>query len=281
MLWVPQKGRLLHQHNTGDVGTLNIGTSVTTGAAAGTKGAVAELIASTSFDAYMIAIHAGDYGFSAVACEGMLDILIGTATEEVLIPNLLMGYCSGPNLAAIPASLGKNWLFPLYIPAGSRISARAAGARTSTIVRVAVSLWGGHGVPPFRVGSKVVSYPTAPAVPRGQTITPGASGVDGAWTQVVASTSEPHFAIVPSFQVETDTTVTQKTYQLDLGVGSATESVIPSAYWYVTGTSEGMTGAWPDLPTFTDIPSGSRLVARVSNSGANDTAYGVMLHCVS
>lgn len=281
MLWIPQKGRLHQQHNTGAVGSLNIGTNVTTGAAAGTKGAVAELIASTNFDAYLLGIHAADYGISAIACEGMLDILIGTATEEVLIANLLMGHCAGPNLAAIPASIGKWWLFPLYIPAGARISAQAAGARVSTVVRVAVHLWGGHGIPPFRVGSRVITYPTAPSVPRGLAITPGASGAEGAWTQIVAATSEDHFAIVPSFQVETDTTVTQKAYALDIGVGAATEEMIAEGYWFVTGTGEGMTGYWPDMPCFANVPSGSRLVARVSNSGTNDVAYGAMLHCVS
>ena len=281
MLWVPQKGRLLQQHNTGSVGSLNIGTNVTTGASAGTKGSAAELIASTNFDAYLLEIHAGDYGLSATACEGMLDILIGTATEEILIPNLLMGHCAGPNLAAIPASLGKSWLFPLYIPAGSRIAAQAAGARVSTVVRVAVRLLGGHGMPPFRVGSKVVSYPTSPSVPRGQPVTPGASGATGSFAEMVASTSEDHFALVPSFQVETDTTLTQKAYNLEFAVASAPEVLIATGYWYVTGTGEGMTGAWPALPCFADIPSGSRLALRVSNSGTNDAAYGAMLHCVS
>jgi len=279
MLWAPRKGKLLEEHNTGAVGSLNIGTAVTTGAAAGTKGSVAQLIAATSFDSYLIHIMACDYGLSATACEGMLDILIGAPTEEILIPNLLMGHCAGPNLAAIPASMGKQWLFPLYIPAGSEISAQAAGARVSTAFRVAVHLYGGNAIPLFEVGTRVDTYPSAPSVPRGTPITPGASGAEGSWTEVVASPSKSYFAVVPSFQVETDTGVSQRAYALDIGIGTATEEEIAESYWFVTGTGEGMTGPWPPQPLFLDQFL-TRIVARVSNSGTNDAAYGVAVHCV-
>jgi hypothetical protein len=279
-LWIPQKGNLLTESNVAAVSTLNIGSTVTTGAASTTKGTVVQLIASTAFDAYWIEIMACDYALSATACEGMLDILIGSATEEILIPNLLMGHCSGPNLAAIPASNGKTWAFPLYIPAGSRIAAQVAGIRLSTAMRVAVSLHGGHGIPPFRVGSKVVTYPVSPTVPRGVAITVG-NATEGGWTEIVAATTEDHFCVVPSLQPATDTTITQKTLQMEVGVGAATEEQIGGSYTWTTGTGEGMTGPWPAMPIFTDIPSGTRLVARVSGSAAGDTATDVALHCVS
>lgn len=281
MLWVPQKGRILQQHNTGTVGALDIGTTVTTASAAGTKGTAVELIASTNFDAYLLCIMASDMALGATISDTMLDILIGTATEEILIPNLLAGSCAGGNGATSFRLLGRHWMFPLYIPAGSRIAAQAAGARTSTAMRVAVFLFGGHGIPPFRVGSKVISYPTAPAVPRGLAITPGSTGAEGAWTEVIASTSEGHFAIVPSFQVENDTSVGVNNYALDIGVGAATEEEVAQSYWYTTNTNEIMTDGFPSFPCFVDVPSGTRLVARVSASGTPEAAYGVMLHCVS
>jgi hypothetical protein len=282
MLWVPQKGIVQVAHNTGSVGSLNIGTAVTTGASSGTKGSIATLISNLAFDAYWIDIMAFDYGLSATACEGMLDIMIGdvTSQNQVLIPNLLMGHCAGPNLAAIPAGVGKRWSFPLYIPAGAYIGAQAAGARTSTAFRVAVYLYGGKGYPPWRVGTRVVSYPTSPSVPRGLALTPGQSGAEGSWTQVVSATSVDHFAVVPSFQPETDTTVTQKGCALDVGIGAAAaEEMIGEGEWYVMGTGEGVTN-FPGFPIFADIPASTRLSARVSNSTTNDTAYGVMLHCV-
>jgi len=279
VLYIPQMGVLQRQSNTGSTGALNIGSTVTTSGTASVFGTVVELIASTNFDAYWIEIMACDYALAATACEGMLDILIGTSTEESLIPDLLMGHCKGPNEAAIPSGLGKMWSFPLYIPAGSRISARACGVRLSTAMRVAVFIFGGHGTPPFRVGTKVISYGTATR-PRGKTVavtTPG----EGAWTEITASTTEDHFAVVPSLQSATDTTVTQKVIALDIGVGAATEEEMAGQYHYGFGTGEGITGHWPQMPCFDDIPSGSRLVARLSGSAAGDTATDVMLHCVS
>lgn len=278
MLWVPQKGIIRVQHNTGAVGAAQIGTAVTTGASSGTKGTPAELIASTSFDAYLLMVMASDYGNAATASQCMLDILIGAATEEVLIPNLLAGNAA---LVVGAGHFGKLWTFPLYIPAGSRLAAQAAGARVSTALRVAVYLCGGSGIPPFRVGSKVVSYPTAPSVPRGRAITPGASGAEGSWTEIVASTGEDHFALVPSFQCETDTTMSARNIAVDLGVGSATEEEVAQSYWFTTTSGETGFGPLPNMPAYVDVPSGSRLVVRASNSGTNDAAYGAMVHAVS
>jgi hypothetical protein len=278
MLWVPKKGVLRVEHNTGGVGAGTLGTSVTTGAASSTKGTPAELIASTSFDAYWVRVITSIYGALATDSRGCLDILIGAATEEVLIPNLLMGYCG---VFSTAASVGpKFWDFPLYVPAGSRIAAQAAGARLSTAMRVAIFLYGGDGSPPFRTGSKVTTYGIG-TVPDGTAITPGASGAEGAWTQIVAATSEDHFALVPSFQIGGDTTTSNLAYALDLGVGAATEEEIAQSYWYSTDSAERITGPLNSMPRFQDIPSGERLSMRVSNSGANDANYNGAIHAVS
>jgi hypothetical protein len=273
-LMIPQKGVRRVEHNAGTVGSANFGTSVTTGAASGTKGTAVQLIASTAFDAYWVTVMSHSYGASATASEGCLDILTGAATEEVLIPNLLMGYTGTATTGYI-----KKWDFPLYIPAGTRLAAQAAGVRTSTAFRVAIYLYGGDGYPAFRVGSKVTTYGVT--VPNGTAITPGASGAEGSWTQITASTSEDHFALYPSFQVATDTTVSNLNLAVDIGLGAATEEEIAQSYFYCTESSERMNGPWPSMPCFQDIPSGTRLVMRASNSGVNDAAYNGALHGVS
>lgn len=276
-LWVPQKGTRRLDHNTGAVGTATPGTSVTTGAASGTKGAVSQLIASTAFDAYWVTVIASDYRLAATASQGCLDILIGAATEEVLIPDLLMGYCGH---AAGSGCLGpKRWDFPLYIPAGSRLAAQAAGARVSTAFRVWVFLYGGDGYPAFRVGSKVTTYGVT--VPVGTTVTPGASGAEGSWTQITASTSESHFAFVPSYQASGDTTINDRALAVDLGVGSATEEEIMQSWWFNTNSNESMSGPINSMPCFQDVPASTRLVMRASNSGANDGGYNAAVHGVS
>lgn len=279
-LWVPAKGVERWQVNDSDtgVGSATPGAAVTTGGATSTKGTPVELIASTSFDAYWISIIAGGYASATAASDGALDILIGAATEEVLIADLLMGECG--SFGADTLIGPKQWECPLYIPAGSRIAARAAGRRTSTAVNVLVTIYGGDGYPPFRVGSKVTTYGMG-TVPNGTAITPGASGAEGSHTQIVASTSENHFALLPSFQVTNDSTMSNKGLNLDIGVGAATEEVLTQTYRYMTTSNENMCGPFPCRPVTVDVPSGSRLTLRASNSGANDAGYDGVIHAVS
>lgn len=285
-LWVPQKGALLYQSNLGTVGSATPGTSVTTGAAAATKGTAVELITSTSFDAYLIEIVATSYGAAATTARGCLDILVGAATEEVLIANLLMGFCGNYGGAANPGP--KRWVFPLYIPAGTRIAAQVAGDRVATAMRVGVTLYGGNGYPPFRVGQRVITYGIG-TVPAGTSVTPGASGAEGAWTQVTASTTENHFCIVPSAQPPTgDTTLTASSLFMDVGVGAATEEVIAgggreNSFIFNLDGNEIVGGPYNTLSfAMADIPSGQRLAARLSRSSAADTVatWEVALHGV-
>lgn len=277
MLLIPGSGPLLTEDNVGSVGTLLPGTAVTTGGASSTKGTPAELITSTAFDAYWVRIVAANYGESTVASDGAMDILIGASTEDILIPNLLMGQCGDLEVSARPP---KVWDFPLYIPAGSRIACQAAGLRTATVVRVAIYLFGGNGMPGFPVGTRVTTYGMG-TVPNGTAITPGASGAEGSWTQITASTTEQHIAIVPSFQTTNDSSMNLRGYSLDIGIGAATEQVIGSGYTYWSDTADQLGGPFNSFPTFHPIPVGTRLVARVSNNGTNDAGYDCVLHGVS
>jgi hypothetical protein len=283
MLWVPQKGIIRIEHNLGNVGTLTPGASVTTGGAAATKGTPVELIASTAFDAYWVKVIASNYGLAATTSQGCLDILVGAATEEVLIPNLLMGFCGG---ASIIAAGPKVWEFPLYIPAGTRIAAQVAGDRTATAMRVGIILYGGRGYPPFRVGRKVTTYGIT-TVPAGTDVAAGYSAAEGGWVQITSSTSEDHFAFVPSFHpTDGDTTLTPiKVVYMDMGVGAATEELMlgqQQSYIFKYDTGEMCEGPYNSFPTFQDVPSGTRLVARLSMSGATDTGEpDCAIHAVS
>lgn len=266
------------QHNAGAAG--NGTASVVTGGSASTKGTPVEIFSSTSFDCYHITIIAYAYGTAGVASPGSVDILAGAATEYVLIPDLLMGYCGSNGATTGP----KRWDFPLYIPAGTRIAAQSAGNRTSTAVGIQVFLHGGPGYPPFRVGSKVTTYGIT-TVPHGTTV-PGGIAAWGAWTQIVASTTLDHFAFVPSFQCISASGTNLRDYALEMGVGAATEQTIGEAPWrWHTCLNERMTNSsvartWPD---YYDVPAGSRLSARLYNgTSSNETGgYSVVIHAMS
>lgn len=285
MLWTPSKGALLYEHTHGSSGTAGPGVQVSPGGTAATKGTPVELISSTAFDAYLVHVIVSEYGASATTSRLAVDLLIGASTEEVLIPNMLCGFAG--SLTADQAS-AMNYVFPLYIPAGSRLAARVAGDRTGTNCRVSVQLYGGAGYPPFPVGQRVVTYGVT-TVPGGTDVTPGASGAEGAWTQITSSTTEDCIAIIPSAQPPTgDTTLTTSLFRGDVGVGAATEEIIAgggreqSFLWRLTSV-EIAHGLINPLPLFADIPSGSRLSARLSRTSAADTVatWNMALHCVS
>lgn len=278
MLYTPLKGILCrNDHNLGSVGTVTWGTSVTTGAAATTKGTPVQLTASTLYDAYLLRVYAHRYNSTGAASDGAMDILIGAATEEIFIADLLFGQAGSFGAAG---NAGKWWDFPVYIPAGSRIAVQAAGRRTSTAFRVGYQLLGGNITPSWAFGSKVITYGNASA--SGTAVTAGLSGAEGSWTQITASTSENHIAVVPSWQAGNDTTMTNQMVSLDIGVGSATEEEIGGPYHYSVDQNEAMSGPYSMFPTFVDIPASSRLVVRASTSAAaNDTGNNACLHCIS
>jgi len=274
---VPQKGGLLVQHNAGTVGDATPGATITTGGAESTKGSYVSLL-TTTFDVYWIDIYAFTYGLAAADSQGMMDIAVGAATQEVIIPDLMMGFCGWASTTSIGP---KHWHFPLYIPSGTEIWARAAGKRLSSTLTVVIYVYGGDAMPPFRVGRKVTTYGVG-TVPIGTTIVPGASAAEGAWAQVAASTSEDHFAFFPSFQAGTDTTLNTLSYYVDLGVGAATEVEFAQSYVFRMSADERMDGPFPSMPAFYDVPSGSRLVMRCSNSGVNDAGnYNGCIHAIS
>lgn len=277
MLWVPQKGVLRVQTNDLSVGDYNTGTAVTPNATSSLKGSPTELIASTGFDVFLVLIGISKVASTAATRRCCVDIMAGAATEDVLIPDLLGG---GAGSQASFQSAHKQWLFPVYIPAGTRLSARAASEGGATTIFVSLKLFGGNGIPPFQVGSSVTSYGIGGTLPQATAITFGASGAEGSWTQIVASTTRDHFCTVPSVQLGSDATVSMNKLSVDVGIGSATEEQIGPPYVYATTTSESMSGPYPNIPVFSPIPSGSRLVMRGSASGLVD-AYEGALHCVS
>lgn len=260
--------------NGGIVGSATPGTAVVSGGSANTYGSVTELISAASNDqeSYAIEVAILNTGASATAAESSLDILIGGATDDVLISSLLCGYTYN-------AATTSYW-FPIHIPRGLRIAAQLSSARVSVSSRVIVWLYGGV-TPPFRVGRKVTTYGTKINNSRGQSITPTASGGAASATQLTASTSENHFCFLPGFQPATDTTITPAGWlSVGIGVGASTEQRIGS-WWFGKDTTENVVGPIPSRPVFVDVPSGSRLTMLASNSGANDAAYDGLIYAVS
>lgn len=279
MLWVPgsHEGGVIS--NAGIVGSQTPWTAVASNATTLLDGAVTELISSAnnSQDSWGIEIVITGTGAAATASEACIDILVGGATDDVLIPALICGYAVG---TAGASQSFAHYFFPIHIPAGQRIAASLASVRTSITARVGVWLYGG-GVPPWRVGTRVTTYGTQINNARGQAVTPTASGGAASVTQMTASTSQDHFYFLPGFQPATDITITPTGWMsIGIGVGASTEERIGS-WWYGKSTGEDFVGPLPSMGAWEDVPAGSRLTLLASNSGANDAAYDGLIYAVS
>ena len=173
---------------------------------------------------------------------------------------------------------GINYFFPLHIPQGKRIAAQISCFTASRIFGVSVWLLGG-GVPAFRTGRKVTTLGTKASNSQGAPFVPGTSGAVST-TEIVASTSEDYFAILPGYQVETDTAWGTQFMHLGVGIGASTEQRLGTWIYSHSSTEENF-GPSPPFPAFKPIPSGSRLTVLASNSGGNETVHGTLFYAVS
>lgn len=274
MLWTPQKGRTKIITNSGIVGTATPGTGVPSNATTLLDGAVTEIISAANNiqDSWGIGIWITATGLSNTIAEACMDILIGGATDDVLIPALICGHA---NLN----EGGRQYFFPLHIPQGKRIAASLASVRTSITSQVIVSLYGGSP-PPFKTGRKVTAYGTQINNARGQAVVPAASGAAASVTEMTASTAADHFALMPGFQPATDNILNANLFNIGIGIGAATEERVKT-WQYGLSTTENMVGPFDCFPAFGEFPSGSRLTMLASNSGVNDLAYDGLIYAVS
>ena len=146
------------------------GTVVTAAGSANTKGSYSTLIASTAYDAYGIMIEFYNTAVASTATSQLTDIALGAASSErVVIPNLFSGN-AGTSIGAQNA--GNAFFFPLFIPAGSRISARMQSLIASDTVNVKVTLfqWPINGVPTIE---RVTAYGVDTGDSGGVAHTPG------------------------------------------------------------------------------------------------------------
>lgn len=273
-LLVPNKGRTKVISNTGIVGSATPWTGLPSNGTTLLDGTVTEIISAASNiqDSWGISITITDTGASATASEACADILIGGATDDVLIPALICGYSYG----ASP----RSFFFPLHIPQGKRIAATLASVRTSITARILIQLYGGSP-PPWKCGRKVIAIGTQGNNATGQTITVAASGGAASVTQLDASLDEDCIAFLPGFQPRNDTTITPAGWMnIGVGVGASTEDRI-GTWWFPKTVEEYVSGPLPAMPVFQDVPAGQRISMLASNSGANDTGgydglvYGV------
>ncbi len=257
----------------GSVGGGSDGTAIT-GGAADTKGSYTQLIAATAFDIQWVCVQIYADGTNS---EFLVDIAIGAPTEQIIVENL---YSETPQSGVGRVVVGA-YAMPLYIPAGTEISARCQSSTASAVCDVNMIGQGAHFMP-SAPASIVDTYGAVTASTEGTQIDPGTSlNTKGAWTQIVASTDRDIHAIVFSTgRSAQNRSLSDADFLVDIGVGaSGNEFAIVKDYYFFTASSgDGVKNySSPCFPVF--IPAGSRLAARAQCSiTGTDRLFGLIIH---
>lgn len=248
------------QHTPGFLENAATGTTVTASASTNTKGAYAELITSTAYDAdgIMVALQTNN-----TVAGSLVDFAVGGAgSEQIVMANVIIGQT---------ARLTTYVFIPISLPAGSRVAARCQSTVSSQAYGVAAHLYraGLWGPPP---GGTIVTLGADTSDSGGQVIDPGAT-IDtyGSWAQLSASTSQDIAAVYLMLANRQNSAPTDQSvnFYLKLGIGAADSEV---EVWGPIRFSSSSSGSYGPLPAAwfpVSIPAGSRLVAR-ARAGIND-----------
>ena len=250
------------------------GTGVTPGVAP-SFGSWATLISGSSVpsDIYEVGImvHAGST--SATTRNVLMDIGIdpgGGTSFTTIIPYLLCGHAGQHNSGA-PIF----YRFPLYIPAGASIGARAMGT-AATAFYVSLTALGKPSNPDaICCGTKVVSFGETTASATGTTVTAGTTS-EGAWTQLGSALTVPLWWWQTGLTA-TDTTMTAQGYTLDLGIGDSSNKQIALLDVFVSFTaSESIFNACAVQNGALQAAVGGLVYGRVQCAGAADSELSMM-----
>lgn len=197
------------------------GTSVTPGN--NTYGSYAPLIAGASVtdDAHGILVNINSASTSTAARDCIVTIGIdpaGGSSYTAFIEHLL-GSCAGAYASAQCGAGGVFYYFPVRIPSGSSVAAKASvNNATVGTVRVAVTLYRASRPDVVYVGSFVQTFGAVEASSCGTSVTPGTSSV-GDWVSVGTVTT-PIRAWEVGMGVNDDT-MTVNTHHCWVGIGSS------------------------------------------------------------
>jgi hypothetical protein len=242
-------------------------TTVTASATSHTKGAWAQLIASTSDESSLLFLRVDNVGVAATETSMLLDVAVGASGSEVAIASDIA--IGGASLGSLIAA-GVILPLPVRIASGSRISARVQSLISSDncTIRFSILKFSARQMLPTAVD--VLGADTATS--RGTAF----SGASGSWTQVTASTAQRYRAmwLVPS---AIGTNMTDATTTLEIGFGAAGSEVSigkQRVRYTVNETAFHESTAAPAYPIACDIPAGSRVAVKHAFP-SNPDRYGV------
>ena len=223
----------------------------------------------------LLHVNLCNVGSNAANRNSYVDIGIG-ATSNAVFP--LVEKLGGPGSAPY---LGLSYWIPICIPPNMPVWVRHQNVTASINVAIYINAFGGNqNIYTMPTISQVVALGATSASTVGTTLTVGSSGAEGAWTQIVASTTTDYAGCLISwFNSGTTHGAANVVYSFDVAVGaSGQEKSIGENLTRATpvNTSEQFVAVCN--PTLVGIPAGSRLSVRGSCTGIPVTTSSVIIN---
>lgn len=251
------------------------GVAVTGSGTANTMGSWVSILGTISYDLFWLFVTFTDTNTSATSEQVLADLGIGPDSANVtnIADFLLAGSAANITQPERP----RTYFAPLFVPAGTQLWARCQSNIASNVLDVNVQGWGGPDRPAsFPVIHKWEAEGEAAGSSVGTTIVPGASGAQGTYTQMVASSAFDYVGAMMAHACE-DTTMTLTSQTGGIGIGAATEQDLGTCYFAVHTTNERIGSE--SIPVFADIPAATRLAARMSSDIASvDTTQSAIIY---
>ena len=228
----------------GGLGTGTPGTTVTSGAI-NTKGSWTQITASCPIDTCFVGVAMTSPGGTLGLVQSM-DIGIGpSGSEVILIADLLLE----------STVMFQQFLLPLTIPSGVRISARTQAATASSVARIWLQLFDGSFDAEGVAGCDTYGFNSSTS--EGTSVTLG-NNSKGSYAEITPSTTNDYCGICLGLQANP----ANGHYSSDLAIGpSGSETIIIPDIYFSSAASGGihwcMSNFYP-----VGIPAGSRLAFR-------------------
>lgn len=254
------------------------GTNITSGGSADTYGSYAEIIEPT-VDWYGFWMCSTSWNFSGQVCNTIAtlgkDESGGTSYSD-WITDILIGPAGDSN----QAHASGTWMyFPVFVPAGTAIAAKASSNRVSNNGYVRLY---GHSKPDYPetwwMGSHVETLGAVTADSGGTNVVPGTTS-EGSWTSIGTTSNSWRFLQVGIGQLDSIASGAQYEVDISYGVSGGDRIVGPPVYFHF-GISEEVHTLPSMMGFYADIPSGSTIYARAQTSGTATNELDVAIYGV-
>src|SRR3569832_180041 len=231
------------------------------------KGSWAQVTASLPFEVCGVVVQWR--GNACTSFRALIDVGIGAAgAEQVIIPNL-----AGGNVSSTEDVYNQPIIFPVEIPAGTRVAVR--GSSNFTLAGQVSIGFIGSAIDSLPVFNRITDYGTDAASSSGTFITMPSSGT-GSWVQLAASTADAIRML--GIMVVSNSATNNIKFKVDVGVRVAgSELVLLSQL-----NQKKHTNTRNNIPQHlfwfpVDIPAGTRLATHHTKKESGVSNFYVSL----